>query len=116
MQPYDSALRSLLVAVYELGVVEIMVVAHTTCGACHMSFKEFEHHMLNRGISKETFDTIKHSGIDLDQWLEGFHDTEQSVTNTVATIRQHPLMPRDVVVRGFIIDSVTGALNEVLCD
>ncbi|MBO4722513.1 MAG: carbonic anhydrase [Muribaculaceae bacterium] len=113
MSPYDSAMRSLLVAVYELGVEEIMVVAHTTCGACHMSFGEFEHHMLDRGISEDTLSTIKHSGIDLDLWLEGFHDTTQSVINTVATIQNHPLMPRDVVVRGFIIDSVTGALEEV---
>ena len=67
MSPYDSAMRSLLVAVYELGVEEIMVIAHTTCGACHMSFKEFEHHMLERGISASTLSTIKHSGIDLDQ-------------------------------------------------
>lgn len=26
----------------------------------------------------------------------------------------HPLMPSDITVRGFIIDSVTGALNEIL--
>lgn len=113
MSPYDSAMRSLLVAVYELGVEEIMVVAHTTCGACHMSFKEFEHHMIDRGISEDTLATIKHSGIDLDQWLEGFHDTHQSVKNTVATICNHPLLPADIVVRGFIINTVTGALEEV---
>lgn len=110
---FDSAMRSLLVAVYELGVMEIMVVAHTTCGACHMSFKDFEKHILDRGISQHTIDTIKECGIDLDHWLEGFHDTEDSVRHTVATIRNHPLMPADVIVRGFIIDSITGKLNEV---
>lgn len=111
--PFDSAMRSLLVAVYELGVNEIMVVAHTTCGACHMSFKEFEHHMIERGITEETFETIKRCGIDLDHWLEGFHDTDDSVRQTVDTIVNHPLMPRDVNVRGFIIDSTTGKLSEV---
>lgn len=113
MSPFDSAMRSLLVAVYELGVEEIMVIAHTTCGACHMSFSEFEHHMKSRGISEDTLSIIRHSGIDLDQWLEGFHNTEQSVRNTVSTITNHPLLPSDVMVRGFIIDSVTGALTEV---
>lgn len=113
--PYDSAMRSLLVAVYELGVKEIMVVAHTQCGACHMSFKEFEGHMLERGISEETFDTIKRCGIDLDHWLEGFHDPEESVVRTVDTVKNHPLMAKDVTVRGFIIDSVTGELVEVEC-
>lgn len=110
---FDSAMRSMLVAVYELGVMEIMVVAHTTCGACHMSFKEFEGHMMERGITQHTLDTIKECGIDLDHWLEGFHDTHDSVKRTVATIRNHPLMPADVVVRGFIIDSETGKLSEV---
>lgn len=111
--PFDSAMRSLLVAVYELGVNEIMVVAHTGCGACHMSFSEFEHHMTERGITNETFDTIRRCGVDLDQWLEGFHDPEESVLRTADTIRNHPLMPKDIVVRGFIIDSTTGALSEV---
>ena len=46
-------------------------------------------------------------------WLEGFHDTEASVLKTVAAIVNHPLVPKDVVVRGFIIDSVTGALTEI---
>ena len=34
---FDSAMRSLIVAIYELGVQEIMVVAHSHCGACHMT-------------------------------------------------------------------------------
>jgi len=113
ISPYDSAMRSLLVAVYELGVQEIMVVAHTTCGACHMSFGEFKSHMLERGVTESTINTIRRSGIDLDAWLEGFHDTEESVRRTVDTVTNHPLMPNDVVVRGFIIDSVTGALEEI---
>ena len=113
ISPFDSAMRSLLVAVYELGVQEIMVVAHTTCGACHMSFAEFERHIVDRGISPGTIETVRRSGIDLDQWFEGFHDTEQSVRRTVDIVRNHPLMPRDVVTRGFIIDSVTGQLTEI---
>ena len=111
--PFDSALRSLVVAVYELGVEEIMVVAHSNCGACHMSFDHFHHEMNQRGVTDETLDTIRRCGIDLDQWLEGFKDTPDSVRKTVETIKTHPLMPRDITVRGFIIDSVTGALEEI---
>ena len=109
--PWDSAMRSLIVAVYELGVTEIMVVAHTTCGACHMSFLHFKEEMLKRGIPESE---LLRTDIDLNDWLEGFHDTEKSVRATVATIENHPLIPADVVVRGFIIDSVTGELTEVV--
>lgn len=114
ISPFDSAMRSLVVAVYELGVEEIMVVAHSNCGACHMSFSHFHEQMTARGITDETLDTIRHSGIDLDSWLEGFKDTPESVRKTVTTIKSHPLMPRDITVRGFIIDSVTGALEEII--
>ncbi len=113
ISPFDSAMRSLVVAVYELGVEEIMVVAHSTCGACHMSFSHFHEEMVKRGVTDETLNTIRMCGVDLDQWLEGFKDTPESVRKTVATIKTHPLMPHDITVRGFIIDSVTGALEEI---
>ena len=110
---FDSAMRSLVVAIYKLGVEEVMVVAHSTCGACHMSFSHFHHLMNERGISDETLSIIRKCGIDIDQWLEGFKDTQASVRQTVDTIKTHPLIPKDVVVRGFIIDSVTGELEEI---
>lgn len=107
---WDSAMRSLIVAVYELGVNEIMVVAHTNCGACHMNFHHFKEEMLKRGIKEST---MLKCTVDLNDWLEGFHDTEKSVHQTVANVAQHPLMPKDVIVRGFVINSVTGELTEV---
>lgn len=108
--PWDSAMRSLIVAIYELGVTEVMVVAHSNCGACHMSFGHFKEEMLHRGIPEAE---LSRSGINLEEWLEGFHDTQASVRSTVAAIVKHPLVPSDICVRGFIIDSVTGELEEV---
>ncbi len=107
----DSAMRSLLVAIYELGVREVMVVHHSTCGACHMSYRDFKPHMLEAGVSETVLKEWEGKGIG--RWLEGFHDTEASVRKTVAAIVNHPLMPKDIAVRGFIIDSVTGNLTEI---
>ncbi len=114
LHPLDSAVRSLVVAIYELGVEEVMVVAHSNCGACHMNGAEMRSLMEQRGIKKETLDALKHCGIDLDFWLEGFHDTEESVKKTVSTIANHPLIPADVRVYGLIIDSVTGKLTRIV--
>ena len=105
ISPFDSAMRSLLVAIYELGVEEIMVIAHSNCGACHMNGQQMKELMLKRGIGL--------CGINLDHWLEGFHDTEDSVRNTINTIRTHPLVPQNVNLHGYIIDSQTGRLTEV---
>jgi len=49
----------------------------------------------------------------IDQIIQ-YNKTFVSVRNTVETISTHPLVPKDIVVRGFIIDSETGALEEVL--
>lgn len=79
-----------------------------------MSFSHFRHLMNERGITDETLSTIRLCGIDLNHWLEGFKDTHDSVRRTVEIIKTHPLIPHDVTVRGFIIDSITGELEEVM--
>lgn len=109
--PFDSTMRSLLVAVYELGVNEIMVIGHTGCGVQGMNAQEMLHLMRERGISEEHISLMRHCGIDLDSWLHGFEDTSEAVCETVELISRHPLMARDVRVRGYIMDSTTGALS-----
>ena len=112
--PFGSVIRSLMVAIYELGVKEVMVIAHSDCGACPMSSAQMIEHMKARGIKQETIDMIRFCGVDFDSWLYGFGDTEKSVRETVKAILDHPLIPEDVHVSGFIIDSITGALIPVV--
>ena len=111
--PFGSVIRSLMVAIYELGVTEVMVIAHSDCGACHMSSAQMIEHMKARGIKQETIDMIRFCGVDFESWLYGFEDTEKSVKGTVEAIINHPLIPNDINVSGFIIDSVTGELTPV---
>lgn len=111
--PFDSTMRSILVAVYELGVNEVMIIGHTDCGVQGMDAKEMIHLMLERGIPKDHIELMAHCGIDLDKWLEGFDDLEVSVRDTVDLVSHHPLLPSDVSVKGYIIDTVTGELSPV---
>lgn len=111
--PFDSTMRSLLVAVYELGVNEIMVIGHTGCGVQGMNAGEMLHLMRERGVSQEHITLMRHCGIDLDSWLHGFTDSHDAVRETVDLIRNHPLMARDVRVAGYLMDSVTGALEVI---
>ncbi len=111
--PFDSTMRSLLVAVYELGVNEIMVIGHTGCGVQGMNAEEMLSLMRARGIDEEHISLMRHCGIDLDSWLHGFTDTDAAVAETVDLIRNHPLMARDVRVAGYIMDSTTGQLRSL---
>ena len=109
--PFDSTIRSLLVAIYELGVNEIMVIGHTGCGVQGMDAGEMLHLMKERGIDDEHISLMRHCGIDLDSWLHGFDDTPSAILETIDLISNHPLVPKAVVVRGYMMDSVTGELT-----
>ena len=111
--PFDSTVRSLLVAIYELGVNEVMIIGHTGCGVQGMDSAEMQHLMKERGIPEKNITLMKHCGIDLDSWLHGFDDTEAAVRETVDLVRNHPLIPKDVSVKGYIMDSVTGELTPI---
>ena len=111
--PFGSVIRSLLVAIIELGVEEIMVIGHTDCGVQHIDSESMIAHMKQRGVSQASIDLMKYCGIDFERWLAGFDTVEQSVTDTVNTIRNHPLMPRDVRIGGYVIDTETGELSTV---
>lgn len=111
--PFDSTMRSLLVAVYELGVDEIMIIGHTGCGVMGMNAAHMLSLMRERGIDEEHISLMRHCGIDLDSWLHGFDDTSDAVRETVDLVRNHPLMARDVTVRGYIINSETGLLSPI---
>lgn len=111
--PFDSTMRSLLVAVYELGVNEVMVIGHTGCGVQDMDAEEMLDLMRSRGIDEEHISLMRHCGIDLNSWLHGFSDTAEAVGETVDLIRNHPLMAKDVRVAGYIMDSRTGYLESL---
>ena len=111
--PFDSTMRAILVAIYELGVNEVMVIGHTGCGVQGMNAAEMEHLMKERGVPEEHITLMRHCGIDLDSWLHGFDDTEAAVRETVDLIYNHPLMCPGVRVAGYIMDSLTGALSVI---
>ena len=96
-----------------VGVVEVMIIGHTDCGAKHMNSSEMIEKMKERGIPQERIDMIRYCGINFESWLRGFETSEASVHETVEQIRNHPLIPSDITVRGFVIDSVTGELTPV---
>ena len=111
--PFGSVIRSLLVAIIELGVTDIMVIGHTDCGVQHIDSEMMIHHMKERGITQESIDLMKYCGIDFEKWLAGFDTVEESVRETVDTIRNHPLIPNDINIFGYVIDTQTGELYPV---
>ncbi|AXE29613.1 carbonic anhydrase [Chromobacterium phragmitis] len=112
--PWGSVMRSLIMAVYELRADEICVVAHRDCGMRAVDPQRVLEHAMERGVSEDTIATLRAAGIDLDGWLKGFDNVSDSVRHTVQTIRNHPLLPKDVPVHGMVIHPSTGRLEVVI--
>lgn len=110
-QPFGGVMRSIIIAVYGLQADEVFIIGHHDCGMNGIDTHKTIEHMIERGISINTIQTLKNSGINLDKWLRGFNDVTESVRSSVTMVRNHPLMDKSVPVHGLVIDPSTGKLD-----
>jgi carbonic anhydrase len=111
--PWDSTVSSLLIAIYDLGVEEVCLIGHHSCGMSSVDIASTLAKMKARGISEATLDTLSHAGIDLEKWLAGFQNVSDSVLKSVEVLRNHPLLPEGIPVHGLVINPQTGELEVV---
>jgi len=109
--PFGSVMRSILVAVYQLGAQEIAVVGHHGCGMTKLSASDLLDKAVHRGISVDTLTLLGNAGVDLRNWFTGFDSPEAGVMASVKLIRNHPLLPKEVTVHGLMIHPDTGRLE-----
>lgn len=112
--PWGSVMRSLIVAIYTLCAEEICVIAHHDCGVTRIDPTHILNSAQAHGITEETLSTLRSAGIDLEAWLKGFNNTEESVQHTVSLIRSHPLVPSSIAIHGLIMHPSTGKLDLVI--
>lgn len=116
----DDAIRSLVISYKLLGTKEWFVIHHTDCG-----METFTDEIM-RGLLATS---LKTATVDENGWHDcceggGSHeakhiswltisDLAQSVVEDVIRIKNHPLVPSDIPIYGYIYDVKTGGLVEV---
>lgn len=114
--PFGSVMRSLLIAVYDLKVEEILVIGHYDCGMQAVNVDAILEKAQASGIPQSSIDLLRSAGIDLNNWLKGFDNVEDSVMHSVNMIKKHPLMPPMIKVHGLAMSPKTGRLHVVYQD
>jgi carbonic anhydrase len=116
----EDAIRSLVISYKLLGTGEWFVIHHTDCGMAlftnetmaELLEKSLETARLTDSgwvdVGSEPGSSAGH-GID---WLT-FEDARVSVVNDVRRIREHPLVPKQIPIYGYIFNVGTGRLEEV---
>lgn len=115
-KPFDSITKGILVAIYKLKAEEVIVIGHHDCGMSNVDIEALKESMIERGISRDTIETLEHAGIDFEEEFHGFVTVEESVQQSVDIIRNHPLLPEDIKVHGLVIDPETGKVEVVTRD
>ena len=116
----DDAIRSLVISYKLLGTREWFVIHHTQCG-----METFTDEVMRRLLAS----SLRTASIGDSGWqdsgqgpgsTEGSYidwltiaDSTQSVVEDVTRIRNHPLVPGDIPIYGYIYDVKTGRLEEV---
>lgn len=116
----DDAIRSLVISYKLLGTREWFVIHHTDCGMALFTDE------IIRGLLASS---LKTASVSADGWRDSgegpgstegefidwltFNDETSSVVTDVRRIRNHPLVPRDIPIYGFVYDVRTGRLLEV---
>ena len=116
----DDAIRSLVISYKLLGTREWFVIHHTNCGM------EFFTNEVMRGLLANSLETAaltekgfqdvgKGPGSSAGEYIEWLTilDQAQSVRDDVERIREHPLVPENIAVYGYIYDVTSGKLLEV---
>jgi carbonic anhydrase len=116
----DDAIRSLVISYKLLGTREWFVIHHTNCGM------EFFTNEVIRGLlanSLETAALTEHGFHDIGRGPGSragefidfltIKDQAESVRDDVARIREHPLVPENIAIYGYIYDVKSGKLLEV---
>ncbi|MFC3769159.1 beta-class carbonic anhydrase [Paenibacillus sp. GCM10012303] len=109
---FGGIMRSIIVAIYELGAEEVLVIGHYDCGMSNLNPLRMKEKFLERGIEERTLEILENSGLHIERWLRGFEDVTESIKSSVSLIRNHPLVPK-IPVHGLVIDPKTGKLDVV---
>ncbi|MYL35015.1 carbonic anhydrase [Pontibacillus yanchengensis] len=111
--PFGSIMRSIIVALYELQADEVAVIGHYGCGMTGLKSEPIIDKALESGMDRSSLEALEYAGVDVEQWLKGFDDVEESVQNSVDLIRKHPFLPKNTPVHGLVISPETGELTVV---
>ena len=116
----EDVIRSLIVSHKLLGTQEWFVIHHTDCGMLTFT-NETIYRLLSTSLESALigpegwYNPSNEGGSEAGQYINflPFSNLEKSIVDDVRTIRNHPLVPKNIPIYGYIYDVKSGKLIEV---
>ena len=113
----DDAIRSAMLTCNFFGTKEIVIVQHTQCGMLSANAVDLEQAFRDQGIDTDDLildPTLPEQRLEkgaFAKWIGMMDDVDETCIKTVETFKNHPLIPDDVVVSGWIWEVETRRLR-----
>lgn len=106
-----DALRSLVISQQLLGTNEILIIKHTGCGMLVFT-NEAAQSVIKKNLGEDAVKELWFMGGNGD--LQMFPDVEEAVVRDVEFLRGSKLIPKSVVISGWIYDVGSGKVGKVV--
>jgi len=117
----DDAIRSLIISYKLLGTKDWFIIQHTDCGLSKINDKEIadlleidlETSTLENGNWKSNKNSKSEAGSNYGHKIKWytFLNLKESILEDLEKIKNHPLIPKNINIYGFIYDVNTGRLE-----
>lgn len=107
-----DVIRSIVAAVYESNIENILVIGHTDCAMTKINVNELKRRIIEQNNLYP--DEVDYYTGDFENWIKSFSDPYENVKRTMAILSRHPLIPKNVTIRGFVLDVEKAILDEVI--
>lgn len=104
----DDAVRSAMLTINFFGTKEIVVLQHTGCGMLSANGNDLEKALRQKGIDVDNVvldPTLPEQKLDkgaFAKWIGMMDDVDVTCMRTVEAFRNHPLIPKDITISGWI--------------
>lgn len=104
----DDAIRSAMLTTNFFGTTEIVIVQHTQCGMLSANAHDLEAHFKNNGIDTDrlmldpTLPELRLEEGGFAKWIGMMDDVDEALLRTVDAFQNHPLIPDNITISGWI--------------
>ncbi|NIR60161.1 MAG: carbonic anhydrase [Gammaproteobacteria bacterium] len=113
----DDAVRSAMLTCNFFGTQEIVIVQHTQCGMLSANANDLEKALRDKGVDIDNLDldpTLPEQTLEkgaFAKWIGMMNDVDQACMKTVEAFKNHPLIPDNVTISGWVWEVETRRLR-----
>lgn len=113
----DDAIRSAMLTCHFFGTKEIVIVQHTQCGMLSANAADLEAALRKKGIDPDqikldpSLPELTLAKGAFAKWIGMMDDVDETCMKTVDAFKNHPLIPKDITVSGWVWEVETRRLR-----